>query len=34
MEEIDVWTTIEQLRHFKNKIFDKSITPKLKETYT
>jgi len=33
MEEIDVWNTIEQLRHFKNKIFDKSITPKLKETY-
>lgn len=33
MEEIDAWNTIEQLRHFKNKIFDKSITPKLKETY-
>lgn len=33
MEEIDAWITIEQLRHFKNKIFDKSITPKLKETY-
>jgi uncharacterized protein (TIGR04255 family) len=32
MEEADAWHTIEQLRHFKNKIFDKSITPKLKET--
>lgn len=33
IEEKDAWDTIEQLRHFKNKIFDKSITPKLKETY-
>lgn len=33
MEETDAWNTIEQLRHFKNKIFDKSITSKLKETY-
>jgi uncharacterized protein (TIGR04255 family) len=33
MEETAAWNTIEQLRHFKNKVFDKSITPKLKETY-
>lgn len=33
MTEADAWNTIEQLRHFKNKIFDKSITLKLKETY-
>lgn len=33
IDENDAWNTIEQLRHFKNKIFDKSITPKLKETY-
>jgi uncharacterized protein (TIGR04255 family) len=33
IEENDAWNTIDQLRHFKNKIFDKSITPKLKEIY-
>lgn len=34
IDELDAWSVIEQLRHFKNKIFDKSITRKLKETYT
>lgn len=33
IDEIEAWTIIEQLRHYKNKIFDKSITPNLKETY-
>ncbi len=33
IDEKDAWNYIEQLRHFKNKIFDKSITYKLKETY-
>lgn len=33
IEEQDAWQIIEQLRHFKNKIFDKSITDKLKEIY-
>lgn len=33
IDEKDAWDTIEQLRHLKNKIFDKSITDKLKETY-
>lgn len=33
IEENDAWNTIEQFRHFKNKIFIMSITPKLKETY-
>jgi uncharacterized protein (TIGR04255 family) len=33
IDETDAWNTIEQLRHFKNKIFDKSITSKLMEIY-
>ena len=33
MDEKDAWDFIEHLRHFKNKIFDKSITDRLKETY-
>lgn len=33
IEEKEAWDTIEKLRHFKNKIFFKSITNKLKEIY-
>lgn len=33
IEEKDAWETIEKLRHFKNRIFFKSITKKLKEMY-
>ncbi|MBU2621568.1 MAG: TIGR04255 family protein [Proteobacteria bacterium] len=33
MDEKEAWDSIEFLRHFKNKIFDKSITDRLKETY-
>lgn len=33
IEEKDAWDTIEKLRHFKNQIFFKSITNKLKEMY-
>lgn len=33
MEEKEAWDAIEKLRHFKNQIFFKSITHKLKEMY-
>lgn len=33
IEEKDAWDTIERLRYFKNQIFFKSITNKLKEMY-
>ena len=33
IEEREVWDIIEKLRHFKNRIFFKSITNKLKENY-
>ncbi len=33
IEEEDAWEIIEELRHFKNKIFFTSITNKLKEMY-
>lgn len=33
MESEDAWETIEKLRHFKNEIFFKSITEKLKESF-
>lgn len=33
LEERDAWNIIEKLRHFKNQIFFKSITKKLKEMY-
>ena len=33
IEEKDAWETIEKLRHFKNRIFFKSITKSLKEMY-
>ncbi|MFQ5787653.1 MAG: TIGR04255 family protein [Thermodesulfobacteriota bacterium] len=33
IEEKEAWDTIEKLRHFKNKIFFKSITNRLKEMY-
>ena len=33
IEEKDAWDTLEKLRHFKNKIFFKSITNKLKEMF-
>ncbi|MFQ5754325.1 MAG: TIGR04255 family protein, partial [bacterium] len=32
-EEHEIWETLEKLRHFKNEIFFKSITDKLKEMY-
>jgi uncharacterized protein (TIGR04255 family) len=33
IEEKEAWDTIEKLRNFKNQIFFKSITNKLKEMY-
>jgi uncharacterized protein (TIGR04255 family) len=33
IEEIEAWDTIEKLRYFKNQVFFKSITNKLKEMY-
>lgn len=33
IEEKDAWGMIERLRHFKNQIFFKSITKRLKEMY-
>lgn len=33
LSEDEAWTTIENLRHFKNDIFFNSITPELKELY-
>jgi uncharacterized protein (TIGR04255 family) len=33
IEEKDAWDTIEKLRHFKNHIFFKSVTNKLKEMF-
>jgi uncharacterized protein (TIGR04255 family) len=33
IEEKDAWDTLEQLRHFKNQIFFRSITNKLREMY-
>ena len=33
IEENDAWEIIEQLRHFKNAIFFRSVTNKLKEMY-
>ncbi|MBI5056130.1 MAG: TIGR04255 family protein [Nitrospirae bacterium] len=33
INEDDAWSTIEQLRDFKNNIFFKSITPKAKELF-
>ena len=33
IEEKDAWEIIEELRHFKNRIFFKSITKDLKEMY-
>ncbi|MBL7049251.1 MAG: TIGR04255 family protein [Nitrospira sp.] len=33
MEEKDAWEAIDQLRHFKNRIFFNSITDRLKEEY-
>lgn len=33
ISEEEAWNTFEQLRHFKNKIFDKSITQKAKELF-
>ena len=33
ISEKDAWDTLEKLRHFKNEIFDKSITQKAKELF-